>query len=406
MNIFSYNHSVTKTKKKSKKRILVLYDFPLKGGGSGAYIKQLSLRLIESGHEVAIALPDKEPIHENIKQFQIKLPQIPVFIGRPGLEKSKKYSELSAREITQIYWAYLDAVVRIVEEYRPNLIHVHHLLVNAWVADYIRGLYGIKYVVTSHGSDLYVVSKDRRYFRKTREALRAADAITLVSPDTRVKLLRMYGKELRQKTRTIPGGIRVNQFPDKMSESSMSEIRKKYNLSKGDNMVLFTGRLIDEKGVDYLLKAASRIKAQIVIAGDGPQKKKLQDMVKKMKLNNVRLTGYIDHDTLIKIYYVADVFVAPSVWDDPMPLTIIEAMAAKLTVVVTRKGGISSAVKDGVTGFFVNARNASDIAQKVNMLLDNKTLRKKVGERARLVVLKKFTWKKIARRFDSVYSKI
>lgn len=405
MNQFSLNNSLLKINRKAKKRILVLYDFPLKGGGSGAYIKDLSLRLQERGSEVAIALPDREKIHPAIKQFNLNLPQIPVFIGRPGLEKSKKYSELSGDEITALYTSYLSQTIRIIQEYKPDLIHVHHLLVNAWVADFIRGLYGVRYIVTSHGSDLYVVSKDRRYFRKTREALRAADSITVVSADTREKLLRMFGKELAHKTRTIPGAIRVDKFPEKMSTDSLGEIRKKYKLTEG-GIVLFTGRLIDEKGVKYLVKAASRIKSQIIIAGDGPQKKKLQDMVKEKKLGNVRLTGYIDHDTLIKLYYVADVFVAPSVWDDPMPLTIIEAMAAKLPVVVTRKGGIATAVKDGSTGFFVNTRNASDIVMKVNRLLEDKALRRKVGERARSEVLKKFTWKKIANRFDLIYSKI
>ncbi|HLD01246.1 MAG TPA: glycosyltransferase family 4 protein [Patescibacteria group bacterium] len=405
MKIFSNHYLSAKAKKKIKNRILVLYDFPLKGGGSGAYVKDLSLRLQERGYEVAVALPDKAIIHQDIKQFKLNLPQIPVFIGRPGLEKSKKYSEMNADEITALYTAYMNQTIKIIQVYKPDLIHVHHLLINAWVADFIRGLYGIRYVVTSHGSDLYVVGKDRRYFRKTREALRAADAITVVSADTREKLLRMFGKELAHKTRTIPGGIRKDKFPEKLKEEELSNIRRKYNL-KGDGIVLFTGRLIDEKGVEYLVKAASRIKGQIVIAGDGPQKKKLHEMVQKMKLDNVHITGYIDHDTLIKLYYVADVFVAPSVWDDPMPLTIIEAMAAKLPVVVTRRGGISTAVKDGSTGFFVKTRNASDIAMKVNRLLADKVLRRKVGERARSEVLRKFTWKKIAERFDSIYSKI
>src|SRR3972149_11283548 len=101
MNLFS-NGGSTKNKK-SKKKILILYDFPLKGGGSGAFIKDLSLRLQERGYDVAVALPDKAKIHPEIKQFSLNLPQIPVFIGRPGLEKSKKYSELSGEEIASIY---------------------------------------------------------------------------------------------------------------------------------------------------------------------------------------------------------------------------------------------------------------------------------------------------------------
>ena len=166
MNFFSNGGSPKN--KKSKKKILVLYDFPLKGGGSGAFIKDLSLRLQERGFEVAVALPDKRQVHHDIKQFNINLPQIPVFIGRPGLEKSKKYNELTGREIAELYTAYLNQVTKIVQEYKPDLIHAHHLFLSAWVANFIRGIYGIKFIMTSHGSDLHVIGSDPRFFPKSR----------------------------------------------------------------------------------------------------------------------------------------------------------------------------------------------------------------------------------------------
>ena len=403
MNFFSNGGSPKN--KKSKKKILVLYDFPLKGGGSGAFIKDLSLRLQERGFEVAVALPDKRQVAHDIKQFNINLPQIPVFIGRPGLEKSKKYNELTGREIAELYTAYLNQVTKIVQEYKPDLIHAHHLFLSAWVANFIRGIYGIKFIMTSHGSDLHVIGSDRRYFRKSRESLRTAEIITVVSADTREKLLRMFGKEFSHRTRTVPGGIRVDDFPEKMNPETLAQVRKNFNL-KDEKIVLFTGRLINEKGVEYLVKAASRIRGQIVIAGDGPQRKRFQEMVQKKRLNNVHITGYVDRETLIKLYYVADVFVSPSVWDEPLGLTIIEAMASGAPVVVTRRGGVTMAVKDSQTGFFVRSRNATDIAEKVNKLLDDDGLALKMGQKARAVVLKKFTWRKIAHKFELIYDKL
>lgn len=384
----------------------MLYDFPIKGGGSGAYVKYLTLRLKESKkYEIAVALPDRTEIDPSLKQYYIKLPQIPVFIGRPGLEKSKKYSELTRQEITDFYTAFLKETIRIVEDFRPEIIHVHHLLVNGWVADFIRGVYGIKYVITSHGSCLQAVNQDRRYFRKTREALRAADAITVVSGDTRAKLLRMFGSDLQKKTRTIPGGIRLSLFPGKMKKNDLDDLSEKLNI-KSNKIALFTGRLINEKGIDYLVKAASKINGDVVIAGDGPQKKRLEQMIKDRKLVNVHLLGHFDYLTLIKLYYLATVFVAPAVWDEPLGLTIIEAMAAGKPVIVTRRGGVTMAVKDGQNGFFVKSRNASDIAEKVNKLFANTSLAKRMGENARKVVEERFTWKKIAKKFDTLYSKM
>lgn len=394
----------SRSAKQQKKRVLVLYDFPIRGGGSGAYVKYLSMRLQEMKDvDIAIAAPDKEPIDPIIKQFYIHLPQIPVFIGRPGLEKSKKYSDLTEREIAELYNAYLRETIRIVEEFKPDIIHVHHILINAWVADFIRGVYGIKYIITSHGSCLHAISQDRRYFRKTREALRAADYITVVSGDTRAKLLKMFGQDLHAKTRTIVGGIRLSLFPEKIDQQELQTVATKLSL-KGNKIVLFTGRLITEKGVEYIVKASSKIKGEVIIAGEGPQKKKLEDLIKTLSLTNVHLLGHYDYTTLIKLYYLATVFISPAVWDEPLGLTIIEAMAAGKPVVVTRKGGVTMAVKDGYNGFFVRPRNAKDIAEKVNKLLDNPVLAKKMGQRARLVVIKRFVWKKIARKFNTIYS--
>lgn len=392
---------------KKKKRILMLYDFPIKGGGSGAYVKYLSLRLQETKrYDVAIAMPDKSIVSPLLKQYYLKLPQIPVFIGRPGLEKEKKYSELTKKEIAEFYTAFLEETVKIVEDFKPDVIHVHHMMVNAWVAQMIRSIYGVKYVVTSHGSCMQAIGLDRRYHRSSRDALRAADRVTVVSGDTREKLLDMFGHDLTKKTRTIAGGIVTDLFPEKMSANSLTALRKELGVSEKGKVALFTGRLINEKGIDYIVKAASKIQGEVVIAGDGPQRQRLEKMVKTLKLTNVHMKGHFDYETLVKLYYIADVFISPAVWDEPLGLTIIEAMAAGKPVVVTRKGGVTMAVKDGITGLFVRPRNATDIAEKVNKLFKDPVLAKKMGERARVVVLEKFTWRKIAHKFDLLYSSL
>ena len=199
----------------TRPRVLFFYDFPLHGGGSGAYVKYLMLRLTEAYHyELGLVCPDTEIIHPSITHFEIKLPQIPVYLGRPGLENAKKYSELTDQEIAQLYAANIDGLSKAVEAFKPNIIHVHHAMINSWAARYTRSIYGKRIIITSHGSCLAAIAKDRRYVRMTRDALRAAQAITVVSGDTRSKLLRMFGNDLSAKTRTIPGGIRLSLFQE------------------------------------------------------------------------------------------------------------------------------------------------------------------------------------------------
>lgn len=382
--------------------MLFLYDFPLHGGGSGAYVKYLMLRLVEAYHyDLGIVRPDIETIHPSIAHFPVHAQLIPVYMGRPGLEGAKKYSDLTNHEIGDLYAAYISSLSHAVEAFKPDIIHCHHIMVNSWSARYARSIYGKKIILTSHGSCLAAIAKDRRYVRLTRDALRAAQAITVVSGDTRAKLLKMFGPDLSAKTRTIPGGVRLSLFPNKRPE--VAELRKKLGLD-GQKVALFTGRLITEKGVEYFVKAAKNIQGSVIIAGDGPQRKHLEEMIARLKLANVIMLPFVrKYEEFLDLYYLADVFVSPAVWDEPLGLTIIEAMASKTPPIVTRRGGVTMAVKDGVTGLFVRSRNSTEIAAAVNRLFANDALRQKMGERARKIVEERFTWTKIAERFDKLY---
>lgn len=387
-------------------RVLFLYDFPLSGGGSGAYVKYLAWRLVEKyGYKdkVGIVMPDHTNIDPRIHHYAIKLPQIPVFIGRPGLEGAKRYADLTPEEIASLYYAFMKGTMAAVKKFKPDIIHVHHVAPIAWAARFVRSIYGIKCIITSHGSCIHAISKDRRYFRLSRDALNAASAITVVSGDTRSKLLKMFGPQLSAKTRTIPGGIKMSMFP---LEKKSVTLRKELGL-EDKKVALFTGRLISEKGVEYLVKAAAKIKGHVIIAGDGPQRENLEKLIERMKLTNVKMLGFFgDIRKIIDLYYLADVFVSPAVWDEPLGLTTLEAMASRTPVVVTRKGGTVMAIKDGVNGLFVRPRSSEEIALAVNYLFENDDKRRSMGENARKTVEAKFTWTQIAGKFDHLYRRV
>ena len=396
---------MAKRKTLPKPRILFLYDFPIHGGGSGAYVKYLALRLIEKykyGGKIAILAPDREKIDPRIKHYRLHLPQIPVFIGRPGLEGAKKYTDLTPVEIADLYKAFIDGTLLAIKRFKPEIVHVHHAFINLWAARFARSIVGTKFIVTSHGSDLQVIVRDKRYYKMTKDSLNAATAITVVSGDTRARLLNMFGSSLSRKTRTITGGISLSKFP---LDKNVDKLRKELGL-EGKKIALFTGRLISEKGVEFLVKAAKNIKGHVIIAGDGPQKGKLTEMIKTLNLSNVTLLGFFaDYNKIVDLYYLAEVFVSPALWAEPFGLTTIEAMAAQTPAVVTRRGGVVMAIKEGVNGMFVRPRNAKEIARIVNFLFENEERREKMGAAARATVEAKFTWKDIAAKFDRLYTK-
>lgn len=387
-----------------KPKVLLFYDFPIAGGGSGVYVKYLALRLAQSGkYTVAVAAPDNVKIDPSVIQYKVKLPQIPVFIGRPGLKDSKKYNELTSTEISKLYDAFIVSLIKIMEEFKPDIINAHHIMVHAWAARFIKSIYGTKLILTSHGSCVFAIRDDKRYLSMTKGALIASDVITAVSQDTKTELLKTFGRDLAKKIRVIPGGIRTSRFPANKKNETLQKLRKKYKL-KESSYVMFAGRLIEEKGAEYLIKAAPLIQGNILIAGDGHQKDALKKLIKNNNITNVTMIGYVSQEDLLDMYYLASIFVAPSVWDEPMGFTVLEAMAASVPVVASKK--VTIAVKDGINGFVVKPRNSKDIAEKVNVLLSNYKLRRTMGKNARETVFKNYTWTEITKKFDIAYKSV
>jgi len=384
-------------------RILFLYDFPLWGSGSGTYLRHLIQELLKLNHKVGIVAPEERRfLEDKIRQYKVPCSQVPVFVGHPELKGAKRFSELSEGEISEIYKSYLNTTLEAVTNFKPDLIHVNHLALISWVGRYISAIKNVKYIITTHGTGLSNILLDKRYFPLCQDAVRGARTITTVSGHTRSRFLKTFGRGYAKNIHIIPGGVDIRNFPNNVDTSYLD---KKYDI-EDKKLVLFCGRLSSEKGARYLIKAANSIKGEIFIIGGGPEEQYLSQIIARKKIKNVHLLGYLKHEELIDFYYRADVFVAPSVVEEALGLSILEAMASKTPVIATRKGGIPLLVKSGYNGLFVKARNSKNIANVCNRILRNDKLREKMGENARKSVEEKFTWKKTAMKFHRLYKKI
>lgn len=383
-----------------KLRILYLQIFPFYGSGSGTYARYLA-KYIAKKHHVAILAPDKRPI-EGVKNYFLNLPFKVAFTGHPEWRGCRLFREISHKEIWLVYKALLNHAIEVVEEFKPNIIHVHHAYPFSWVARFIKSTYQIPYVISIHGSELPTAQKDKRYIALTIDALRKGRRIIPNSFYTKEWAIKVFGDEFRKQIRVIPGGVDINKF----KKVSSNELDKQLNL-KSKKVVVFAGKLTVYKGVKYLIMAAKKIPAEIIILGDGPEKNNLKKLAKDLKVNNVHFLGHLNNNTqlLIQFYSRADVFVAPSIWDEPLGLVILEAMACETPVVVTKKGGIPLAVKEGKNGFFIKPRNANDLAEKVNKIINNPDLKIKMGKKAREIAEQKFSWDNISSLFEKIYLK-
>ena len=383
---------------------MFLHMFPLWGNGSGAWLRALVAELVKKGHAVAIVAPETRRL-TGVRHFIVKPPQMGVFVGNPELPGAKKYEEMNGVELGKIYTTYIDTTLSAVKEYQPEIIHAFHTAYLPPVARLVKIFYGIRFLITTHGSDLHYLSQDRRLVGLIRDAIRVTSLVTANSTFTRRWFLKMFGSEWASKIRTIPGGVYIDEY--KGSVETSAKIDKRYGLS-GKKVVLFTGRLTVHKGVEYLIKAARQIKGEVLILGDGPERPYLEKKIQEYKLTNTRILGYMSPKEQVsfkEFYARADVYVAPSTWNEPLGLVILEAMAAKTPVISTRAGGVTSLIKDGYNGYLVRPRNSKEIADRVNALLANDELRHKMGERAHRQAAEKYTWQHLAARFERIYEK-
>jgi len=160
----------------------------------------------------------------------------------------------------------------------------------------------------------------------------------------------------------IPNGVDASVYE---KEFDRAEFRKRFALPE-EKIVLYVGRLVYEKGVQSLVsaipKVLSRVNAKFVVVGDGGMKEPLMRQVANMRLaQKITFTGFLDEESLRKLYQVADVCVVPSLYE-PFGITALEAMAAKTPVVVSNTGGLSEIVEHDKTGTKVYAGNPDSVA--------------------------------------------
>jgi glycosyltransferase involved in cell wall biosynthesis len=176
-----------------------------------------------------------------------------------------------------------------------------------------------------------------------------------------------------------------------------------------DNL-LFVGRLVEKKGVHYLIHAMPFIlkrhpKTTLLIAGDGPERINLERASVKLEIKtHVRFLGAVKNDRLPALYQTSGVLVFPSVIADDgdqegFGLVLVEALGCECPAIVTDLPAMQDIVEDGKTGLVVPQKNIRKLAEKVILLLEDQKLRESLGREGRRFVLKNYDWNIIVGRY-------
>ncbi len=218
--------------------------------------------------------------------------------------------------------------------------------------------------------------------RLSKNFCNRSDIVIAPSPSIKQVLI-SYG--VYSKIVVNPTGIDVKQF-HRISDVEKLEICQEYNIPTDKKIIIFGGRLAQEKNLTFLLDCYEKIILKrkdtfLIYAGGGPSESKLKMSIKSRGLeDDVMVTGFIDHTEIAKLFGIGDIFAFPSI-TETQGLVISEAMAAGCPVVAINIMGPKDVVENNVNGFLVS-NNKKDFSEHITTLLDDEKLREKMSQNA------------------------
>lgn len=309
-----------------------------------------------------------------------------------------------------------------VRDIRYDLIHSHYWM-SGLAAERLKAAWDVPVVQMFHTLGemknrvaLTESEKEGAYrLDGERHVLRMADRIIASTPAEQAQLRWLYRADPTKIT-IIPPGVDTSHF----YPIPLDEAREAAGLPKGERTILFVGRIEPLKGVDTLIKAATRLRLRgisaehpvnLVIVGGNPdatgedtdaEMGRLRALTRQLCMDRmVVFLGKRDQDRLPYYYSAAEVVVMPSHYES-FGMVALEAMACGTPVVASQVGGLGFLVRDGETGFLVPDRDPAALADRLSLLLGDPSLRQRIGRQA-VAYAQTFDWEKIAVQIAEVY---
>lgn len=291
-------------------------------------------------------------------------------------------------------------VLDIRKDFPFDLIHAHVALPDGYAASMLAEEHGCPFVVTIHGHDLQqtIHRNDRckkaigRVFFKANHVLTVSSKLQKIGKD--------FFPESSGKFSVVPNGVDL--------EDLSSPAPAAYSRVENGPKILSVSNLVPVKGIDLNIRAIHRLidrypNISYSIIGDGRQRRILEDLAKTLGMKDrVTFLGRIAHREVIRNINECDIFCLPS-WNEAFGVVYIEAMACGKPVIGCKGEGIVDFVEHGINGMLVEPQDVDDLAEKLDHLTSHPEKAKEMGEKARELVLEKYTWGKIVEKIIAVF---
>lgn len=254
-------------------------------------------------------------------------------------------------------------------------------------------------VATTHGHEVgWSMLPGAR--QMLRQIGKYSDIVTYISAYTRGRFAAAFGPDVAFER--LPSGVDIERFSP--NQAAGLEIRARHGFDSSTPVIVCISRLVSRKGQDSLIRALPAVlnrvpDAKLLIVGSGPRRQALEALAGRVGVStSVVFAGAVDYEDLPGYYNAASVFAMPARtrgWGldvEGLGIVYLEAQACGVPVIAGTSGGAPETVIDGETGFVVNGRNISQLADALVRLLSDSELAERMGRAGRNHVCSRWTW--------------
>jgi glycogen(starch) synthase len=380
---------------------LLSWEFPPRiVGGIARHVSGLAKALATAGNEVGVVTLDfpGAPDYEEVEGFKVYRSKTEV--GHPNF----------------LLWAFLfnhfmeKRLATAHKDFDFDLIHIHdwlvapagigfsHLLNKPLVCTMHSTEHGRS---SLHGPDSFMI--DGMEWWACYEA-----AELIVTSNSMKGEICGHFHVPGDKVQVIPNAIDVEKYNANVDRGA---VRRRFGVADHEQLVLYVGRLVPQKGIEYLIRAIPRISwrfpdVKVVVVGEGWMRGHLESLADQSGHRwRIIFTGFISDDDLVALTKSADVMVVPSVYE-PFGIVALEGMAAEIPVVASQVGGLAEVVEHDKTGVWVYPRSPDSIAWGIERVLSDRGYRDWLVKNAHEAIMTKFSWDAVAQRTLDVYKHV
>jgi glycosyltransferase involved in cell wall biosynthesis len=370
-------------------------------GGLARVVAELSKKMVKQGWEVHVVTAD----HPGCAEHEIA--------DGVHLHRVKTQTDPTPDFLTWVHrlnYGLLQYAIEIHRKTPFDIVHAHDWMVcdAAWV---MKKGFGIPMIATMHATEAGrmkgVHSDLQRYINQIEWRLSfEAWKVIVNSQHMRNEMMGHFGTPA-DKLEVIPNGIDPEAFD---FEFDPHPLRNQY-ASEWEQIVLFVGRMVLEKGVQVMLNAIPSITAEcpgakFLCVGTGYYLDDLKRQADHLNINhNVKFLGYVSDHDLLRLYKIADCVCIPSLYE-PFGIVALEGMAAKVPVVTSDTGGLPDFVEHMANGITTYTDNTQSLSWGILQVLRNPELAHQLRDEAYKRVSTIYNWNVIAKRTLEVYEQV